>query len=118
MATLFWLCLFARMHSDQWQSYFLCRGQGPVYFWQNETEGGIKKARLTEHSRPQKAAAPPPSPPRLVSYSQSVDSEFILRDLTHSVSHTLPAGTITSLSDYNGPPAVLPVYKNTPRKPS
>lgn len=41
--------------------------------------------------------------------------EFILRVLACSVSHTLPAGTITSLSDYNGPPAVLPVYKNTPR---
>lgn len=74
MATLFRLCLFARMRSDQWQSYFLCRGQGPVYFRQSETEGGVKKARLTERSRPQKAAAPPLSPPRLVSYSQSVDS--------------------------------------------
>lgn len=50
MTTLFWLCLFARMHSDQWQSYFLCRGQGPVCFRQN----GRKKAWLIDRSRPQK----------------------------------------------------------------
>lgn len=79
--------------------------------------GWERKAWLMDRSHTQKVPPPPPPLPWIASFSESVDSELILRVFTCSVSHTLPAGTITSLSDYSLPPTVPPVYKNTSRSP-
>lgn len=58
-------------------------------------------------------AEPLLSHPSVVSRSERAGGELIWRDFTCSVSHTLPAGAITSLSDYSTTPAVLPVNKIT-----
>lgn len=96
------------MHSNQWQSYFLCQGQSPVYFRQDERE---RLDWWTVHRQKRSLLLLLLLlSPWIASFSESVDSEFILRDFTCSVSPALPAGTITSLSDYNLPPTVLPVH--------
>lgn len=98
------------MHSDQWQSYFLCQGQSPVYFRQDERER-LDWWTVHRQKRSLLLLLLLLLSPWIASFSESVDSEFILRDFTCSVSPALPAGTITSLSDYNLPPTVLPVHK-------
>lgn len=103
------------MHSDQWQSYFLCQGQSPVYFRQDEREK-LDWWTVHGHKRSLLLLLLLLLSPWIASFSESVDSEFILRDFTCSVSPALPAGTITSLSDYNLPPTVLPVHKKRKEK--
>lgn len=58
MTALFWLCLFAAMHSDQWQSYFLCRGRAQF------TPGRMREEGLADgpFNATEASAAPPFSP--------------------------------------------------------
>jgi len=78
------------MHSDQWQSYYLCQGQNPVYLRQDE-----RQAWLTDRSRPQKIQQinlTPPFCPINSFLFWSVDTELNLKDCVCYV--TLPASSV------------------------
>lgn len=87
------------MCSDQWQSYFLCQGQDPAHFRQDETN---RFARQTIQGHKSFSWIPElfhfyPS----LFFLKSVNFEMILRGFACSASHALPTRSIASLSQYN-----------------
>lgn len=88
MATLFWLCLFAWISSDQWWSIFLCQGQEQVWFMQNERIKLLQWAAQGLGKRQQLDCLAPRQSPAL-------------RVLMVNTFWDILASTVTSLSDFH-----------------